>query len=65
MHAQGYVGNEDFYVSPLKHADVLSRAPWFTCMLATLQYLDRVIAFKHKGRDITIQANDKGNTNIP
>ena len=65
MHVQGYEDHEDFYVSPLTHVDVLLGASWFAHMLATLQYLDRVIAFKHKGRDITIQANDKGNTNIP
>ena len=54
MHVQRYVDHEDFYISPLKHAGVLLGAPWFTHMLATLQYLDRVILLNHRGRDIII-----------
>ena len=48
-------------MSFVMHVDV-SGAPWFTRMLATLQYPDRVIMFKHRGRDVIIHANDKGNT---
>ena len=57
MHVE-YVNHEGFYVSPLKHADVLLGALWFTCMLATLRDPDRVIMFKHRGRDIITYAID-------
>ena len=28
LHIQGYVNKEDFYISPLKHEDVILGAPW-------------------------------------
>ena len=28
LHFQGYVDKEDFYISPLKHEDVILGAPW-------------------------------------
>ncbi|MCO5570381.1 hypothetical protein L7F22_024101 [Adiantum nelumboides] len=29
LHIQGYVEKEDFFISPLKHEDVILGAPWF------------------------------------
>ena len=62
VHVQGYVDSEDFYVLPLRHANVLLGGPWFTCLLATLSYLDRVIKFQYRGRDISIHANERGHS---
>ena len=45
VQVQDYVDSEDFYVLPLNHANVLLVAPWFTCLLATLSYPNRVIKF--------------------
>ena len=30
LHIQGYVDKEDFYISPLKHEDVILGAPWYS-----------------------------------
>ena len=60
VQVQGYVDNEDFNVSPLNHADVLLGAPWFTLLSATLSYPGRVMQFEHRGRDISIHANERG-----
>ena len=62
LHVQGYVDQEDFYISPLKNQDVLLGAPWFHCMAANLKFLDRNISFQHRGREICLQVNDKGHT---
>ncbi|MCO5551582.1 hypothetical protein L7F22_005087 [Adiantum nelumboides] len=62
IHVQGYSDQEDFYVSPLKHVDVLLGSPWFTRMPAILQFPNRVITFQHRDREVVIHANDKGNT---
>ena len=61
-HVQGYVDQEDFFISPLKHRDVLLGAPWFHRMATTIKFPDRVISFNHRGRDITLEVNDKGHT---
>ena len=29
FHVQNYVDKEDFFISPLKHEDVILGAPWF------------------------------------
>ena len=62
LHVQGYVDQEDFFISPLKHQDVLLGAPWFHHMATTIKFPDRVISFNHRGRDITLEVNDKGHT---
>ncbi|MCO5614172.1 hypothetical protein L7F22_068453 [Adiantum nelumboides] len=62
IHVQEYMDKEDFYVSVLKHVNVLLGSPWFICMSASLQFPNRVMNFQHRGRDIAIHANDKGNT---
>ena len=31
-------------------------------MATTIKFLDRVITFNHRGRDITLEVNDKGHT---
>ena len=62
LHVQGYVDQEDFFISPLKHQDVLLGAPWFHRMATTIKFPDRVIFFNHRGRDITLEVNEKGHT---
>ena len=48
VHIQGYVDQEEFFVSPLVHQDVILGAPWFHRMAAHLVYHpDRVITFHH------------------
>ena len=51
-----------FNVLLLNHGDVLLGAPWFTCLFAILSYRDRVIKFQHRGRDISIHANERGHS---
>ncbi|MCO5551313.1 hypothetical protein L7F22_004813 [Adiantum nelumboides] len=60
LHVQGYVDKEDFLISPLKNEDVLFGAPWFDRMATSLNFPDREVTFKHKGRDITLHVNEKG-----
>ena len=62
LHVQDYVDQEDFFISPLKHQDVLLGAPWFHHMATTIKFPDRVIALNHRGRDITLEVNGKGHT---
>ena len=62
LHVQGYVDQEDFFISPLKHQDVLLGALWFHCMATTIKFPNRVISFNHRGRDITLVVNEKGHT---
>ena len=41
LHIQGYVDMEDFYISPLKHEDVILGAPWFDCVQANMKFSKR------------------------
>ncbi|MCO5604293.1 hypothetical protein L7F22_058458 [Adiantum nelumboides] len=50
LHVQGYVDKEDFFISPLKHEDVILEAPWFdvnsagsTIPVVPTQVFDKVI----------------------
>ncbi|MCO5580503.1 hypothetical protein L7F22_034371 [Adiantum nelumboides] len=61
-YVQGYVDKEEFLISPLKNEDVLLGAPWFDCMVASIKFLEREVIFRHKGRDITMHVNEKGDT---
>ena len=62
MHVQGYVDQEDFFISPLQHQSIFLKMPWFHRMRANLSLPDRVIYFKHKDRDISLKVDDKGHT---
>ncbi|MCO5597948.1 hypothetical protein L7F22_052035 [Adiantum nelumboides] len=39
LHIQGYVDKEDFFISPLKHEDVILGAPWFDRLAASIRFL--------------------------
>lgn len=62
LHIQAYVDQEEFFVSPLMHQDVILGAPWFHGMAAQLKYPERKISFHHRGRPLCISTVDKGNT---
>ena len=47
---------------PLSHANGFLGAPWFTHLSTTLSYPNRVIKFQHRGRDISIHANERGHS---
>ncbi|MCO5564779.1 hypothetical protein L7F22_018447 [Adiantum nelumboides] len=62
VHVQGYVDQEEFYISPLSTEDVILGAPWFHRLAAVLEYPTRTISFKFRNRDINIHTEDKGST---
>ncbi|MCO5580854.1 hypothetical protein L7F22_034727 [Adiantum nelumboides] len=43
LHIQGYVDKEDFFISPLKHEDVILGAPWFDRLPASIKFPERSI----------------------
>ncbi|MCO5608659.1 hypothetical protein L7F22_062873 [Adiantum nelumboides] len=47
LHIQGYVDKEDFFISPLKHEDVILGAPWFDRLAASSKFHERKISFKN------------------
>ena len=62
VHVQSYVEPEEFYVAPLLSQDVILGAPWFHRKSARLIYPERLITFSHKGKDIVIHTQKKGET---
>ncbi|MCO5594918.1 hypothetical protein L7F22_048953 [Adiantum nelumboides] len=38
LHIQGYVDKADFFISPLKHEDVILGAPWFDRLAASIKF---------------------------
>ena len=62
LHVQGYVDQEEFYVSPLSSEDVILGAPWFHRMAAKLEFPSRTISFCYRNRDVSIKTKDRGNT---
>ena len=62
LHMQGYVDKEDFYISPLKHEDVILSAPWFDCIQATMKFLEREVLFTMRGKDYALKCNEAGHT---
>ncbi|MCO5573570.1 hypothetical protein L7F22_027342 [Adiantum nelumboides] len=61
-HVQGYVDQEEFYISPLSTEDVILGAPWFHRLAVVLEYPTRTISFKFRNRDISIHTEDRGST---
>ncbi|MCO5586590.1 hypothetical protein L7F22_040531 [Adiantum nelumboides] len=59
---QGYVDKEDFFISPLKHEDVILGAPWFDRLAASIKFSERRIFFKFKEKNMYIDAQESGNT---
>ena len=62
LHIQSYVDKEDFFISPLKHEDVIIGAPWFDCIGATMKFFERKVFFSYRGKDIAPDVNSAGNT---
>ncbi|MCO5604733.1 hypothetical protein L7F22_058903 [Adiantum nelumboides] len=62
LHIQGYVDKEDFFISPLKHEDVILGAPWFDRLAASIKYLERKISFRFRENVMYINAQESGST---
>ncbi|MCO5608392.1 hypothetical protein L7F22_062601 [Adiantum nelumboides] len=62
LHIQGYVDKEDFFISPLKHEDVILGAPWFDRLAASIKFSERKISFKFREKDMYINAQESGST---
>ncbi|MCO5571737.1 hypothetical protein L7F22_025485 [Adiantum nelumboides] len=62
LHIQGYVDKEDFFISPLKHEDVILGAPWFDCLAASIKFLERKISFKFREKDMYINTQELGSS---
>ncbi|MCO5555307.1 hypothetical protein L7F22_008852 [Adiantum nelumboides] len=62
LHIQGYVDKEDFFISPLKHEDVILGAPWFDCLAASIKFPERRISFKFREKNMYIDAQESSNT---
>ncbi|MCO5609381.1 hypothetical protein L7F22_063607 [Adiantum nelumboides] len=60
LHIQGYVDKEDFFISPLKHEDVILGAPWFDRLAASIKFLERRISFKFREKNMYIDAQESG-----
>ena len=62
IHMQGYVDQEEFFISPLLHQDVILGVPWFHRKSARLIFPERLVTFSHKGKDMIIRTQNKGNS---
>ncbi|MCO5564160.1 hypothetical protein L7F22_017816 [Adiantum nelumboides] len=62
VHIQGYVDKEDFFISPLKHEDVILGAPWFNHLAASIKFPERKISFKFREKDMYINAQESGSS---
>ncbi|MCO5562216.1 hypothetical protein L7F22_015842 [Adiantum nelumboides] len=62
LHIQGYVDKEDFFISPLKHEDVILGAPWFDCLAASIKFPESRISFKFREKNMYKDAQESGNT---
>ncbi|MCO5581951.1 hypothetical protein L7F22_035840 [Adiantum nelumboides] len=62
LHIQGYVDKEDFFISPLKHEDVILGAPRFDRLAASIKLPKRKISFKFREKDMYINAQESGSS---
>ncbi|MCO5586288.1 hypothetical protein L7F22_040227 [Adiantum nelumboides] len=62
LHIQGYVDKEDFFISPLKHEDVILGTPLFDRLAASIKFPERKISFKFMKKDMYINAQESGST---
>ncbi|MCO5564510.1 hypothetical protein L7F22_018171 [Adiantum nelumboides] len=58
LHIQGYVDKEDFFISPLKHEDVILGAAWLDHLAASIKFPERKISFKFRKKDMYIVAQE-------
>ncbi|MCO5593724.1 hypothetical protein L7F22_047741 [Adiantum nelumboides] len=59
---QGYVDKENFFISPLKHEDVILGAPWFGRLTASIKFPERKISFMFREKDMCIVAQELGSS---
>ena len=45
LHVQSYVDKDEFFISPLKHEDVILGTPWFDRLGAQMKFPERNISF--------------------
>ncbi|MCO5554914.1 hypothetical protein L7F22_008452 [Adiantum nelumboides] len=62
LHIQEYVDKEYFFISPLKHEDVIQGAPWFDYLAASIKFPEKKISFKFREKDMYIAAQESGST---
>ena len=62
LHIQSYVDKEDFFISPLKHKDVILGAPWFDHLSVTMKFPERQILFTYRGKDVMLDVKGVGST---
>ena len=55
LYIQGYVDKEDFYISPLKHKDVILGRPWFDHVS---DHMNLKVLFTHRGKDFALTCMD-------
>ncbi|MCO5559028.1 hypothetical protein L7F22_012620 [Adiantum nelumboides] len=58
LHIQEYVDKEDFFISPLKHEDVILGAPWFDRLAASIKFPERRISFQFREKNMYIDAQE-------
>ena len=59
---QNYVDKDDFFISPLKHEDVILEAPWFDRLGAQMKFPERNISFTFRGKEHILNVNALGST---
>ncbi|MCO5598319.1 hypothetical protein L7F22_052412 [Adiantum nelumboides] len=62
LHIQGYVDKENFFISPLKHEDVILGASWLDRLAASIKFPKRKISFKFREKDMYINAQESSST---
>ncbi|MCO5568169.1 hypothetical protein L7F22_021865 [Adiantum nelumboides] len=62
LHIQGYADKEYFFISSLKHEDVILGAPWFDRLAASIKFPERRISFKFREKDMYMNAQESGST---
>ncbi|MCO5579146.1 hypothetical protein L7F22_032999 [Adiantum nelumboides] len=53
---------KNFFISPLKHEDVILGAPWFDRLAVSIKFPERKISFKFRKKDMYINAQESGST---
>ena len=62
LHIQGYVDKEDFYISPLKHKDVILGAPWLDRGQDHMKFQERQVLLTIRGKEYALSCNVVGHT---
>ncbi|MCO5551300.1 hypothetical protein L7F22_004799 [Adiantum nelumboides] len=62
LRIQGYVDKENFFISPLKHEDVILGAPWFDRLATSIKFPEKKISFKFREKDMYTNAQESGSS---